>query len=63
MKRALQQIDDINLLIDSVYKSNYSTFKRDRKKGAKRKIKELREYCNYKGLDFNELKKDIKRLP
>lgn len=61
MKQAMIVIDDINRMIDSVNKSNSKYLKNDYRKNINRLIKELRTYCIYRNINFNELKKMIKR--
>lgn len=60
MKQALKEIDEINRLYDLIKSSDRSTIRRDSKKAIIRKVKDLREYCEYRGIDFVELRKRLK---
>lgn len=60
MKQVQKEIGEINRLYDLVKSTDSSTLRRDRKKAIIRKVKDLREYCGYRGYDFTELSKRLK---
>ena len=55
MKQAQILIDDINRMKQARAISKSYKLKNDYYKAIKRKTKELIEYCNYKGLEFDSV--------
>ena len=59
MKQALKFIDEIKRKKEAVLKTKSTYLKNDYSKSIRQDMEDLKEYCEYKGLDFKEL---IKRL-
>lgn len=59
MKQAQVLIEKIKMLENGCKKSNSSSLKKDYSKAIKRYKRELREYCFYKNLNYNELTKGL----
>lgn len=61
MKQALKLIDEINWMKLSIKNSSSIHLKRDYEKAIRRDLRDLEEYCSYKGIDYKELKRRIIR--
>lgn len=59
MKQAKILIDEINRKKEAVKKTNSQHLKRDYNKSIQADLRELREYCLYRGLDYYELIKGV----
>lgn len=59
MKQALKLIDEINRMKLSINNSSSVYLRRDYEKVIRRDLRDLEEYCSYKGIDYKELKKRI----
>ena len=59
MKQALIFIDEINRKKSALQKTKSQYLKNDYSKSIRQDIKELKSYCEYKGLDFQELKRRL----
>lgn len=60
MKQVQKEIEEINRLYDLSRKTESSLLRRDSKKAIVRKIQDLKEYCSYRNLNFEELSKSLK---
>ena len=54
MKQIQKEIGEINRLHDASRKTESPFLKRDYKKAIVRKILNLKEYCRYRGLNFED---------
>ena len=61
MKQALKFIDEINRKLTAIKKTESPFLSTDYMKSINSDIAELKEYCNYRGLDFDKLKEKIIR--
>ena len=59
MKQALKFIEEINRKKLALQKTKSTYLKNDYSKSIRQDMEDIKEYCEYKGLDFKEL---IKRL-
>lgn len=55
MKQALKFIDEINRKKLALQKTKSKYLRHDYSKSIDQDIRDLKEYCNYKGIDFDEL--------
>ena len=55
MKQAQILIDDIKRMKQAMAKSKSYKLRKDYTKAISRKTKELIDYCNYKGLEFDSV--------
>lgn len=55
MKQALKVVKEIERLKWAIYKTNSEYIIRDYSKQIVKLIKELKEYCKYKKLDYKEV--------
>lgn len=55
MKQALKVVKEIERLKWAIYKTNSEYLIRDYSKQTVKLIKELKEYCRYRKLDYNEV--------
>ena len=55
MKQIQKEIDEINRLYDTYRKAKSPFLRRDSKKAIIRKILDLKEYCRYRGLNFEDV--------
>jgi hypothetical protein len=55
MKQALKLVDEINRKKNAILETRSSYLRNDYAKSISADISELRDYCNFKGLDFNEV--------
>lgn len=55
MKQALKVVKEIERLKGAIYKTNSEYLIKDYSKQAVKLIKELKEYCRYKKLNYNEV--------
>ena len=55
MKQALNVVKEIERLKWAIYKTNSEYLIRDYSKQTVKLIKELKEYCRYRKLDYNEV--------
>lgn len=55
MKALDRHIEEIKRLKQAVEKTDSNYLKNDYSKRISRMIKELREYCHYRGLNFKEM--------
>lgn len=55
MKQALKVVDEIERLKRATEKTKSTHLKNDYSKAIRRLTAELKEYCGYKKLDFNEV--------
>lgn len=60
MKQVQKEIEEINRLYDLSRKTESSLLRRDSKKAIVRKIQDLKEYCHYRNLNFEEVSKGLK---
>lgn len=61
MKQALKFIDEINRKLTAIKQSESQYLSTDYMKSINSDIAELKEYCNYRGLDFDKLRAKIIR--
>lgn len=59
MKQALIFIDEISRKKEAIHNTKSTYLKNDYSKSIRQDMEDLKEYCEYKGLDFKEL---LKRL-
>ena len=59
MKQALLFIDEIKRKKEAVHKTKSTYLKDDYSKSIRQDMEDLKEYCEYKGLDFKELTKRL----
>ncbi len=59
MKQALKVIDEIKADYKAIEQSKSKYLINDKQKHIKRLKRELREYCGYKNLNYNELIKGL----
>ena len=55
MTAAIREAEDIRRMQHAIHVSVSDKLKTDYRKAIRRKAKELREYCRYRGIDFDEL--------
>lgn len=55
MKQATKTLNEIRELNAAIHKSKSPKLKRDYSKAMRRKIKDLKEYCMYRGISLEEL--------
>ena len=55
MKQALKVVAEIERLKGAIYKTNSEHLIRDYSKQTVKLIKELKEYCRYKKLNYNDV--------
>ena len=55
MEQIQKEIDEINRLYDANRKTESPFLRRDSKKAIIRKIRDLKEYCRYRGLNFEDV--------
>ncbi|MBO5711884.1 MAG: hypothetical protein J6R47_03510 [Acholeplasmatales bacterium] len=55
MKQALKVVNEINKLKIEISISNSEKLITDRSKKIRTLIKDLKEYCSYKGINYNKL--------
>lgn len=55
MKAAMRHVEEINRMKEALKKTNSEHLRIDYSKSIKRKQKELREYCYYRGFDYKRL--------
>lgn len=60
MKQVKKEIDEINRLYELTCNTNSPHLSRDIKKAIRNKIRDLKEYCGYRNLNFNEISKGLK---
>lgn len=61
MKQAMKLIENINRKKTAIKKSSSDYLKRDFEKSIRDDIEELKDYCQFKNIDFKEVEKYIKR--
>lgn len=59
MKQALILVDEINSKREAIRKTKSEHLFADYCKSIESDISELKEYCKYRGIDFNELESRI----
>ncbi len=59
MRAVKKQIEEINRMYESIEKTKSQYLRNDYLKGIRRKKKELKIYCKYRGYDYNEISKSI----
>ena len=60
MKQAQILIDDIKRMKQAILKTKSYKLRKDYTKAIKRKTKELFEYCQYRGLEFDSVNYTVK---
>ena len=60
MKQALKVVEEIERLKGAIEKTNSAHLKNDYSKGIRKLTAELKEYCGYKKLNFNEVMRGAK---
>lgn len=55
MKQAVKVVNEIKRLKGAIYKTNSEHLIKDYSKQTVKLIKELKTYCKYKNLNFNEV--------
>jgi hypothetical protein len=60
MKQAVKVVKEIERLKGAIQKTNSEKLINDYSKALKRQIKELKTYCRYKGLNFNDVMRGAK---
>lgn len=60
MKQAQKFIDEINRKKEAMRKTKSMRLFNDYRKSIRDDLFELRDYCKFKGLDFNEIKRFIR---
>lgn len=60
VKQAQKFIDEINRKKEAVYKTKSIRLINDYRKSIRSDILELRDYCKFKGIDFNEIARFIR---
>ena len=55
MKQVLKEVEDIKRMREAISKTKSDYLINDYKKAISRKIRDLKEYCTYKGLNYKEL--------
>ena len=59
MKQALKLVDEINRKNEAIRKTKSAYLRNDYYKSVRSDMFELRDYCKFKGLDFNEIARFI----
>lgn len=60
MEQALKVVCEINRMRGAIEKTKSAKLKNDYSKGIRKLTAELKEYCYYKKLNFNEIMKGAK---
>ena len=60
MKQALKLVDEINRKNEAIRQTESTYLRNDLYKSVRVDMFELRDYCKFKGLDFNEVVRFIK---
>jgi hypothetical protein len=60
MKQAIKVVEEIERLKGAIYKTNSEHLIKDYSKQTVKLIKELKTYCKYKNLNFNEVMRGAK---
>lgn len=55
MKAIRRELDEIERLKCAIEKTNSEHLRRDYQKAIKRKTKEIKEYCRYRGIDYENI--------
>lgn len=55
MKAAMRQVDEIDRVQEAIRKTKSPHLKKDYSKYLIELKRDLREYCGYKGLDYNKI--------
>lgn len=55
MKQALKEVEDIKRMREAIKKTNSPCLIRDYQKAIDRKIRALKEYCTYRGINYKAL--------
>ena len=61
MKQALKMIEEITRKKDALKSTSSKYLKRDYSRSIWSDLQELKEYCSYKGIDYESLIKQIER--
>ena len=59
MKQALKVVEEIERLKGAIEKTKSEKLKHDYSKGIRKLTAELKEYCRYKKLNFNEVMRGL----